>query len=101
MDEQVNKVYERDEDTNICLVELMMSTNLAIQNESQSVFMFRGHFGEERALSKEDESKKSVVETKGKDEMEADNRQGWIAIIGPRKPKRQEGKDEEGSPVEN
>ena len=48
-----------------------MSIYLAIQNESQSVVVLGGHFGEERTLSEKYEREKSVVKTKGKDEVEA------------------------------
>ena len=61
--------------------------------------MLSGHFGEESALSEEDESEEGVVKAKREDEMQADDC-GRI-LARPREPKRQEGENEERSAVEN
>ena len=83
-------------------------SHLIIQNESEPVLVTSGHFGKEGALSQKDESVEGVVEAERHDQMQADDRRrrqgggrGERLVDRPREPEGEEGKDEEGSAVEN
>ena len=80
------------------------SSYLAIQNQSQAIFVIGGHLGEKRALSQQHEGEESVIEAEGDHQMQSHHHRGGGGGgggRGPWEPKSKEGEDEERSAVQN